>query len=86
MTSTESTPNTALLKTATFAILHFGVAFSVAYALTGSPAVALGVGLIEPLLNTVVFYFHERTWRRFDRRGSGIARPTAPCCAIVRQD
>lgn len=86
MTSIESTPNTALIKTATFAILHFGVAFSVAYALTGSVAVGLGVGLIEPLLNTVVFYFHERTWRRFDRRGNGISRTTAPCCAIVQQD
>ena len=56
--------NQALVKTITFALLHFGVAFSVAYLLTGSIAVATGVGLIEPIVNTVVFYLHERAWRR----------------------
>jgi len=46
-----------------------GVAFSVAYLLTGSIAVATGVGLIEPLVNTVVFHLHERAWRRVEQRG-----------------
>ena len=32
-----------LFKTLTFALLHFGVAFSVTYALTGSVAIATGV-------------------------------------------
>jgi uncharacterized membrane protein len=57
-----------LMKTASFAALHFGVAFSVAYALTGSLVVATGVGLIEPVVNTVAFYFHERAWRRLEGR------------------
>lgn len=61
--------NPALLKTLTFALLHFGVAFSVTYLLTGSIAVATGVGLVEPLVNTVAFYLHERAWRRAERRG-----------------
>jgi uncharacterized membrane protein len=56
-----------LMKTTSFAALHFCVAFSVAYALTGSVTVATGVGLIEPLVNTFAFYLHERAWRRFDR-------------------
>ncbi len=55
-----------LMKTTSFAVLHFGVAFGVAYALTGSVAVAAGIGLIEPLANTVAFFFHERLWRRLD--------------------
>lgn len=55
-----------LLKTGSFAALHFAVAFTVAFALTGSVAVATGIGLIEPLANTVAFFFHERLWRRFD--------------------
>jgi uncharacterized membrane protein len=68
--------NQALLKTFTFALLHFGVAFSVAYLLTGSIAIATGVGLIEPLVNTVAFHFHERAWRRAEgRRASRRARP-----------
>jgi len=65
-----------LAKTLSFAALHFGVAFLVAYALTGSVAIATGIGLVEPLANTVAFYFHERAWRRFDRpRVPADARP-----------
>ena len=65
-----------LLKTASFAVLHFGVAFTVTYALTGSVAIATSVGLIEPIANTIAFYFHERAWRRVD--GQCIARETMP--------
>jgi uncharacterized membrane protein len=57
-----------LLKTASFAILHFGVGFGVTYALTGSVAIATGVALIEPALNTVVFFFHERLWAKVPAR------------------
>ena len=37
-----------LLKTLSFAVLHFGVAFSVAYALTGSVAIATGSTSVMP--------------------------------------
>ena len=57
-----------MLKTITFAILHFGVAFSVAYLLTGSIGISSAVALIEPMVNTVVFYFHEKAWRRYERK------------------
>lgn len=57
-----------MLKTLTFAILHFGVAFGVAYALTGSVGIAGGVALIEPIVNTVVFYFHEKVWQRWEHK------------------
>ena len=53
-----------LIKTVTFALLHFGVGFGVAYLLTGSLAIATGIALIEPAANTVVFFFHELVWRR----------------------
>jgi uncharacterized membrane protein len=56
-----------LVKTGSFAVLHFSVGFGVTYALTGSVAIAAGVALIEPMVNTVVFFFHERAWRRFDK-------------------
>jgi len=58
----------SLLKTLTFAVLHFSVGFGVTYALTGSVAIATGVALIEPSVNTVVFFFHERIWERFGGR------------------
>jgi uncharacterized membrane protein len=66
------------VKTLTFALLHFGVAFSVTYLLTGSLAVATGVGLIEPLVNTAAFYLHERAWRRAEERRTGRAPRTGP--------
>jgi uncharacterized membrane protein len=56
-----------LSKTLTFAALHFIVGFTVSYAFTGSIVIASGIALVEPLANTVVFYFHERAWRRADR-------------------
>ncbi|WP_374379190.1 DUF2061 domain-containing protein [Dongia sp.] len=53
-----------LIKTATFASLHFTVGFGVAYLISGSLPVALGVAMIEPAVNTVVFFLHERVWQR----------------------
>ena len=57
-----------MMKTLTFAILHFGVAFSVAYALTGSIGISSTVALVEPIVNTVVFFFHEKAWQRIERK------------------
>lgn len=53
-----------LIKTATFAVLHFTVGFTVTYLFTGSVSIATGVALVEPMVNTVVFFFHERAWKR----------------------
>ncbi|WP_307722615.1 DUF2061 domain-containing protein [Alteromonas sp. KUL42] len=51
----------------TFAIMHFFVAFSVTYLLTGSIAVGGAVALIEPAINTIAFYFHEKVWEKRDQ-------------------
>ncbi|AZQ12682.1 MULTISPECIES: DUF2061 domain-containing protein [Shewanella] len=59
-----------MLKTMTFAMLHFGVAFSITYLLTGSVVVGGAVALIEPTINTVVFYFHEKVWKRIEAKKS----------------
>lgn len=61
----RSDPQAPLLKTLTFAILHFSIAFGVAYTLTGSVLTGGLIALIEPSCNTVAFYFHERVWQRF---------------------
>lgn len=55
-----------MAKTATFAVIHFSVAFSVGYALTGSVVVGSALALIEPAINTVAFYFHELGWKKFE--------------------
>lgn len=51
-------------KTLTFAALHFTIAFSVAYILTGDILIGSLIAMIEPSVNTVAFYFHERIWSR----------------------
>lgn len=60
-----------MTKTFTFAILHFTVAFTVAYLLTGSFVIGGLLALIEPLCNTVVFYFHERAWQMVEQKKNG---------------
>lgn len=59
-----------MLKTLTFTLMHFAIAFSVTYALTGSLAASGLVAAIEPLCNSVGFYFHEKLWQRIDARPS----------------
>jgi uncharacterized membrane protein len=59
-----------LMKTASFAALHFSIGFGVAYLISGSLPVALGVALIEPAVNTVAFFFHERAWQRREKESS----------------
>ena len=56
-----------MLKTVTFTLMHFCIAFSVAYALTGSATVGGLVAAVEPLCNSVGFYFHEKLWKRFEK-------------------
>jgi uncharacterized membrane protein len=51
-------------KTLTFAAVHMTVAFSVAYLMTGSVAVGSAVALVEPAINTVAYFFHEKAWER----------------------
>ncbi|MFQ6372494.1 DUF2061 domain-containing protein [Shewanella sp. YIC-542] len=57
-----------MIKTMTFAVLHFSVAFTITYLLTGSVLIGGAVALIEPSVNTVVFYFHEKVWKRYEMK------------------
>lgn len=49
-------------KTLSFAIVHFTVAFTITYIMTGSILLGSAVALIEPAVNTVAFYIHEKVW------------------------
>ena len=51
-----------IIKTVSFAIVHFIVAFSVAYLLTGSIVIGGLLALIEPIVNTIAYHFHEKAW------------------------
>ena len=53
-----------MAKTMSFAALHFTVAFTVGYALSGSMLVGGTIALVEPAINTLAYHFHERLWQR----------------------
>jgi uncharacterized membrane protein len=57
-----------LIKTLTYLSIHLTVGFTVAYAMTGSLALAGGIALVEPVINAVAFFFHEQAWKRVDAR------------------
>lgn len=52
-------------KTITFAATHFFVAFGVTTALTGDFVIGGVVAMVEPAVNTVAYYFHEKIWQRY---------------------
>jgi uncharacterized membrane protein len=64
-------------KTVSFLAVHMGVAFAVGYAMTGSVAVGGALALVEPLVNTVAYFFHERAWSLAGRRAHETTRDHA---------
>ena len=63
--------NNPLSKTLSFAAVHFTVAFTVAYLLTGSFIVGGLLALVEPMCNTFAYHLHEKAWARIRSRGNG---------------
>ncbi|HYC95514.1 MAG TPA: DUF2061 domain-containing protein [Sphingomicrobium sp.] len=53
-----------VIKTTRYLGVHLTVGFTVAYLLTGSVEIAGGIALIEPCVNAVAFYFHEKAWKK----------------------
>lgn len=50
-------------KTISFAIVHFTVAFTITYIMTGSIVMGGALALIEPSVNTLAFHIHEKLWK-----------------------
>ncbi|HVF15553.1 MAG TPA: DUF2061 domain-containing protein [Steroidobacteraceae bacterium] len=59
-----------MLKTVTFTLMHISIAFTIVYLMTGDLMVGGAVALVEPLCNSVAYFFHERVWER--RRSAAI--------------
>jgi uncharacterized membrane protein len=53
-----------MLKTLSFGATHMSIAFLVGWALTGSAALGGVLALVEPLVNTVAYFFHEKLWEK----------------------
>ena len=55
-----------MTKTASFAAVHFSVAFTVAYIMSGSIVIGGAIALVEPVINTIAYYFHEKVWNKIE--------------------
>lgn len=71
-----------MTKTISFAIVHFTVAFTVAWWMTGSWVVGGALALVEPAINTVAFFFHEKIWNGVEARAR-LAPSGAGCGSIA---
>lgn len=68
-----------IAKTLSYLAVHLTIGFSVAYAFTGSIEIASGLAIIEPMVNAVAFFFHEKLWA-----ASPAARPSDhPSAALL---
>ncbi len=54
-------------KTMSFAAVHFSVAFSVGYVMSGSVLVGGAIALVEPFVNTIAYHIHEKVWNRIQQ-------------------
>lgn len=70
----------ALQKTASYYVMHITVAALVAYAVTGDWWMSLTLSLLEPSVQAVAFFFHEKAWER--RRTQANTAPIAAATAV----
>jgi len=61
---------TMLMKTGSYYLIHICVAALVAYAVTGNLWASLTLSLLEPTVQAVAFFFHEKAWDRAGRRAA----------------
>lgn len=68
-------------KTASYGVVHICVAISVAYALTGELMLAVGIGLLEPIVQMAVFPLHDWVWerRRHNKNSNNSNKRSMPC-------
>ena len=64
-----------LMKTGSYYVIHVCVAALVAYAVTGNLIASLTLSLLEPTVQAVAFFFHEKAWERaLRKRGAAAAQ------------
>ncbi|ANF80966.1 hypothetical protein A3K93_01370 [Acinetobacter sp. NCu2D-2] len=51
-------------KTLSYYIMHITVAMLVGYFVTGSLTMAIALSLLEPTVQAVAFFFHEKAWEQ----------------------
>ena len=73
-----STARKLALKIASYGVMHLVVAILTAFAITRDWRVALAVGVVEPIFQTIAYSIHDRVWHRIERRrrASGLEEAT----------
>jgi uncharacterized membrane protein len=66
-----------LMKTASYYVIHICVAALVAYAVTGNLLASITLSLLEPTVQAVAFFFHEKAWDKALLRRQGGAAAVA---------
>ena len=66
-----------LAKTGSYYVIHICVAALVAYAVTGNLIASLTLSLLEPTVQAVAFFFHEKAWERARQRREAQAHTPA---------
>ncbi len=57
-----------LLKTGSYYLIHICVAALVAYAVTGNLLASFTLSLLEPSVQAIAFFFHEKAWDRAHKK------------------
>ncbi|MFC5459368.1 DUF2061 domain-containing protein [Massilia niabensis] len=50
--------------------IHMGIAYAIAYAMTGSPMFSGLAVLVEPMINVLLLPFHQAAWEKRRRKAS----------------
>jgi uncharacterized membrane protein len=69
-----------LKKTASYYVVHITVAAVVAYSITGDLLMAFTLSLLEPTVQAVAFFCHEKAWERW---GSNRPKPQAAAASVL---
>ncbi len=59
-----------LMKTGSYYLMHIVVAAVVAYVVTGNLWAAITLSFLEPTVQAVAYFFHERAWARRDAQAA----------------
>lgn len=80
-----------LVKTLSYAAMHMSIAITVAFVLSGSWKVALAIGLVEPCLQIIGYFFHERFWHKIEHRDKlphqmdGVIGSVSPATDVIEK-
>ena len=60
----SDTSSRSFVKTISWRIAGSTSTFTIAYIVTGSFGVSSGIAIVQMIVNTVLYWFHERLWNK----------------------